>query len=121
MFLGGCLVCSRYQSGVVTDFLGILIEQVSYGSTIIPVILGTTLIYFLDKYLKKIIPNAVIYFVKPVVTMLIVVPVTFLWLGPLGTWLSTYIGYFVTFLMDTLGVLRRRFYVLYARTLSCLA
>ena len=104
MFLGGCLVCSRYQSGVVTDFLGIPIEQVSYGSTIIPVILGTTLIYFLDKYLKKIIPNAVIYFVKPVVTMLIVVPVTFLWLGPLGTWLSTYIGYFVTFLMDTLGV-----------------
>ena len=104
MFLGGCLVCSRYQSGVVTDFLGIPIEQVSYGSMIIPVILGTTLIYFLDKYLKKIIPNAVIYFVKPVVTMLIVVPVTFLWLGPLGTWLSTYIGYFVTFLMDTLGV-----------------
>lgn len=30
MFLGGCLVCSRYQSGVVTDFLGIPIEQVSY-------------------------------------------------------------------------------------------
>ena len=105
MFLAGVLVCDRYKSGVVTDFLGIPVPQVSYGSTIIPVILGVTLIYFVDKVLKKIIPNAVIYFVKPVVTMLIVVPITFLALGPLGTWLSTYIGYFVTFLMDTLGVI----------------
>lgn len=104
MFMGGILVCSRYQKGVVTDFLGIPITQVTYTSTIIPVILGVTLIYFLDKFLKKIIPNAVIYFVKPVVTMLIAVPITFLWLGPLGTWISTYIGIFVNFLMGTLGV-----------------
>ena len=48
--------------------------------------------YWVDKLLKKIIPEMVRYFLKPLLTMLIVVPITLIVLGPIGTELSGVVG-----------------------------
>ena len=40
MMLGAVLICDRFTSGKVTDFFGIAVPQVSYGSTIVPILLG---------------------------------------------------------------------------------
>ena len=103
--LGAVLICDRYTSGKVTDFFGIAVSQVSYGSTVLPIILGVSFMYYVDKVLKKIIPSAVVYFLKPLFTMIIVVPVTFLVLGPLGNNLSGYLGNFFVWIMDHVGFL----------------
>ncbi len=104
-FLGAVMISESYTSGAITDFLGIQIPQVSYASTIIPVVLGVSFMYFVDKALKRIIPKALTYFLKPLATMVIVVPVTLIVLGPLGNTLSTYVGNFFVFLMDHIGFL----------------
>ncbi len=104
-FLGAVMICDRFTSGTVTDFFGIPVPQISYGSTVIPIILGVTFMYFVDKVLKKITPDIIVYFVKPLVTMIIVVPVTLIVLGPLGSELSGYVGNFFVWIMDHLGFL----------------
>ena len=61
-------------------------------SSVLPIVLGIILMYWVDKLLKKIIPEMVRYFLKPLLTMLIVVPITLIVLGPIGTELSGVVG-----------------------------
>lgn len=102
-FLGALLISTKISGVEGLDFLGISIPTVSYGSSILPVVLGVGFMYWVDKGLKKIIPEALIFFLKPLLTMIIVAPVTLIVLGPLGTELSSYVAQFVVWLTDTLG------------------
>lgn len=101
--LGGVLVCSKINGVEGLDFLGISIPTVSYGSTILPIILGISLMYWVDKLFKKIIPEMLVFVLKPLLTMIIVVPITLVVLGPLGTNLSGYVATFILWLTDTFG------------------
>lgn len=103
MMLGAVMISPKFTSGAVTDFLGIPIMQASYGSTIFPIVLGVFFLAWVYKWVNKIIPEALTFFVTPLLTMIIVVPVQLVVLGPLGTYLSTYVGNFVVWLGDTLG------------------
>lgn len=83
-FLGATLIAPRFATGTVTDFFGIAIPQVSYSSTVIPIVLGVFFMYYVQKVLKKIIPEALTFFLTPLITMIVVVPVTLIVLGPIG-------------------------------------
>lgn len=102
-FLGALLVSTKISGIEGLDFMGIAIPKVSYGSSILPVILGVSFMYWVDKGLKKVIPEALVFFMKPLLTMFIVAPVTLIVLGPLGTELSGAVANGVVWLTDTLG------------------
>lgn len=104
-FLGALLLTQGINNTAGLNFLGINIPQVEYGSTILPVILGVFFMYYVDKLLKKVIPEFLVYFVKPLLTMIICVPVLLIILGPLGTRASGAIGDFCIWLGDTVGFL----------------
>jgi PTS system beta-glucosides-specific IIC component len=102
-FLGALLVCPKINGVKGLSFLNIPIPQVSYGSTIIPIVLGVVLMYFVDKLLKKIIPEAIVFFAKPLLTMIIVAPIELIVLGPMGTELSGAIGKACIWMGNVLG------------------
>lgn len=102
-FLGALLISSGINNVEGLDFLGIAIPQVYYGSTIMPVVFGVIFMYWVDKALKRIIPKAVIFFLKPLLTMIIVVPVTLIILGPSGTYLSGILANFIVWLHTDFG------------------
>lgn len=102
-FLGGLLVSSAISGVEGLDFIGIPITAVEYGSTVMPIMLGVGFMYYVDKFLGRILHEAIVYFLKPLLTMIVVVPVTLIVLGPLGTVLSTYVGMGINGLMDTVG------------------
>lgn len=104
-FLGGLLVATRINGVEGLSFLGISIPAVTYTSTIFPILLGVAFMYYVDKVLKKIIPDVLILFAKPLLTMIIVVPVELIILGPFGTVVSNLIGNFCIWLTNTLGFL----------------
>ena len=91
-FLGAVLVSSSISGVEGLDFFGIPIPTVEYTSSVLPIVMGIILMYWVDKLLKKIIPEMVRYFLKPLLTMLIVVPITLIVLGPIGTELSGVVG-----------------------------
>lgn len=103
MMLGALLIGSTYSSGLITDFIGINVPQVNYGSSIMPVIFGVFFMYYVDKLLDKVIPQILKFFLKPLLVMVIVAPVTLIILGPIGTILSDYVAQGIMWLYNTIG------------------
>ena len=100
----GCLLVSPSISGVEgLSFLGIAIPKVDYSSSVMPIVFGCFFMYYVDKLLKKILPEAVTYFLKPLLTMIVVVPVTLIVLGPIGTRLSGGFAAGILWMMDHFG------------------
>lgn len=108
-FLGALLVSSNISGVEGLSFLGIKIPVVDYSSSVVPIMLGVGLMYFVDKFLQKYIPETVKYFLKPLFTMIIVVPITLIVLGPIGTVLSNYVGAGIINLIRTIGWLAMPF------------
>ena len=100
-FLGAVLfVCSDAKG---LDFLGLSVPTVTYAGSVFPIILGVAVMYFVDKFLKRVIPEMFVYFLKPILTMIIVVPITLIVLGPIGTVLSNSVGAAIQAVMSVAG------------------
>lgn len=67
------------------SFLGLNVPSTVYHSSVLPVLFAVGLLVFVEKLWDKVIPEAIKGFTKPVLCMLIILPVTFLAFGPLGT------------------------------------
>ncbi|MBP2642754.1 MAG: system, beta-glucoside-specific subunit [Firmicutes bacterium] len=83
---------TMFASPVQLEFLGIPVILMSYASSVIPIIAA---VYFGSKVehaLAKVIPSVVKGFMVPFFTLLIVIPVTFIVIGPLSTWAGQIVG-----------------------------
>ena len=63
---------------------GIPVTLATYSSTVIPVILMSIALKYIDGFFDKVIPKIVKFFFKPVLTLLAVGMLTFIVLGPIG-------------------------------------
>ena len=90
-FLGATLLyfTMNIDEEVTLQFLGLTVQQVSYNSTVFPVILGVLFMSVLYKFFQKHLPEILRTIFVPLLTMLITVPVTFLVLGPIGNTIGT--------------------------------
>lgn len=75
---------AKATEGGSISFLGMPVTLASYASSVIPIILGVWFMSFVEPLADKVSPKAVKFFIKPLLTLLITAPVTFLLLGPLG-------------------------------------
>lgn len=101
--LGAVLVSPDISGVEKLDFLGIPITTANYNSTILPVIFGVLFMAVIYKPLDRYIPKEVKFFFVPLLTMLITVPITLLFLAPIGTWLGQWIGAGLIWLNVNLG------------------
>ena len=81
-------------AGQTIDFFGIPVVMPSsgYTSTVIPIILSIYFASYVEKLFKKIIPDVIKTFIVPLFTLLIVVPLTFLVIGPVASYASNGLG-----------------------------
>lgn len=101
--LGFILIGPTYTSGNITDLFGIRIPQVNYSSSIVPVIFGVFFMFYLDKRLDRIIPKSLKFFLKPLLVMMLAVPMTLILLGPIGNTLSGYVATGILWINDKFG------------------
>jgi PTS system beta-glucosides-specific IIC component len=64
----------------------------SYSSSVIPIIISAFFAAKVEKWLKTVIPDVIKAFVVPMLTLLIVVPLTFIVIGPVATWAGSLLG-----------------------------
>ena len=64
-----------------SSVFGIPVTLTTYSSTVIPVILMSISLKYIDGFLDKVIPKIVKFFFKPVLTLLIAGLLTFIVLG----------------------------------------
>ncbi|MEK0288240.1 beta-glucoside-specific PTS transporter subunit IIABC [Caldifermentibacillus hisashii] len=81
-----------FESPVYIKFLGIPVILMTYSSSVIPIILAAFVAAKVEKYLAKVIPDVVKAFLVPMFTLLIVVPLTFIVIGPIATWAGQLLG-----------------------------
>ncbi|MEH7117316.1 beta-glucoside-specific PTS transporter subunit IIABC [Neobacillus vireti] len=83
---------SLFQSDIRITFLGIPVIMMSYASSVIPILLSSFFAAKVEKGFKKIVPDVVKTFVVPFLTIIIMVPLTFLVIGPVATWAGSLLG-----------------------------
>jgi len=83
---------TMFESSVSTTFLGIPVILMNYSSTVIPIIIAIFVASKIEKIFKKIIPDVVKTFLVPFCTLLVIVPLTFLAIGPVSTWAGQLLG-----------------------------
>lgn len=93
MAIGGALthplMMQAFEAGSQSEhFLGLPVTFINYSSSVIPIIFAAWVSCWLEKCCNKIFPAAVKNFFTPLVCLGVVVPLTFLIIGPAATWLS---------------------------------
>ncbi|MFK4304780.1 PTS system beta-glucosides-specific IIC component [Paenibacillus sp. RC254] len=81
-----------FESPVYITFLGIPVILMSYASTVLPIIISTYVGSKIENFFKKVIPSVVRTFLVPFFTLLVIVPLALIAIGPLSTWAGQLLG-----------------------------
>ncbi|KAA9022281.1 glucose PTS transporter subunit IIA [Niallia endozanthoxylica] len=108
--IGGALLEPHYTDLVAAkaqnvDFLGIPVILASYSSTVFPILIAVSIYAVLDKLLKKVILKDLQMFINPLISLVVIVPLTILIFGPFGTYVGEAIGMGIEFLSSKSGLL----------------
>lgn len=76
------------SAGEAVTFFGIPVILVDYASSVVPVILSVWILSYVEKLAEKYSPSVIKFFLKPLLTMFISIPIALLIVGPLGNLLN---------------------------------
>ena len=97
MVIGGALThplmiqafeAAQAPGATADDFLGIPVTFINYSSSVIPIILAAWVSCWIERRSNAWLPAAMKNFFTPAICLAVVVPLTFLVIGPVATWLS---------------------------------
>lgn len=77
-------LAQRAGAGEAIQFLGFQLNETVYTSTVIPAILLVWFLSYLERFLDRILPEAVERLFTPLISILIAVPLTILIIGPIS-------------------------------------
>ncbi len=103
MVVGGMLVYPSFAAATGLNFLGIPVYSNSYSSTIIPIILSCAVMAPIEKFFAKHSPEILRSVLEPLCTLLIMIPLAYCLLGPVGSFLGQYLSAFVLWLYNSVG------------------
>lgn len=84
------------RAGNIVDFLGIPVLLQTYTSSVVPIILAVWLLSYVERLANRVVHESVRSFITPLISLVIVVPVTLLTIGPAGTWVSALVADMMT-------------------------
>jgi beta-glucoside PTS system EIICBA component len=87
------------------DFIGIPVIVMSYSSTVFPILIAVSIYAILDKFLKKVIYKDIQMFINPLISLVVIVPLTLLVFGPFGTYVGEGLGIGIEFLSSKSGLI----------------
>lgn len=94
--MGGILLHPNFaalvSAGEPVHFLGMPVTLVNYGSSVLPIILIVGVLAYVQKFFDKIMPKAVSLILVPLCTILVMIPVALVIVGPLGNILGNYLA-----------------------------
>jgi beta-glucoside PTS system EIICBA component len=105
--LGTVFAGTMFETSFYSTFLGlpVLLPASGYPSSVVPVMVAVFFASKVEKLLKKIIPDVIKLFFVPMITLIVMVPLTYLAIGPITTILSALIGGLFTALYGFSGIL----------------
>lgn len=80
------------------------VPVLNYSSSVIPIILAIWLLSVVEPRVKKVVPRALNIMFSPMITLLIVIPLTLILLGPLGNYIGQVLVIGISWLFDNAGL-----------------
>ena len=104
MALGGTMcyptVVTLMTSESAVTMFGLEITKANYASTVIPIIIGVCILAYIEKFLDKVIPEVLKIIFVPGISLLVMVPATFMLFGPIGIYIGNFISAIYSWMMD---------------------
>ncbi|WP_066890415.1 beta-glucoside-specific PTS transporter subunit IIABC [Clostridium nigeriense] len=94
---------SALNTGDPVAFFGIPVRMISYGSSVVPILLIVFAQSYVEKIAKKISPASVKVFLVPLITLIITSLIGFTALGPLGNYVGEILAIGMNFINDKAG------------------
>lgn len=91
--------------GGASSFIGIPVVIVDYSSTVFPVFIAVCMYAAFEKQLKKMIHKDLQMFLVPMLSLVVIVPLTVMIFGPFGVYVGNGIGAAISFLGERSGLL----------------
>lgn len=110
--IGAILVYPSMMTAIAdgtVNIFGLAIRNFTYTGTTIPVILSCVLLKYVEKLAKKIVPQVIYIFGVTMLELIIVVPLTYLIVGPVGNLITSAVTSFILWLSNTAGFLAPAF------------
>lgn len=94
--LGTVFTGTAFEMSYYLTFFGIpvIMPASGYTSSVVPIILAVAVAAPLEHWLKKVIPDVIKLFVVPFVTLIVMVPLTYLVIGPIASILCSILSLF---------------------------
>lgn len=92
-------------NGATTSFIGIPVVLMSYNSTVVPIILSIWAYSYLYKFLDKHITENLKLVLLPLISLVVMVPLTIIVIGPLGVYGGEAIANVVNWLIERSSIL----------------
>ena len=104
MIIGGTL-CYPAFTALMTgqapvSFLGLPVTKAIYTSSVIPIIIAVWVLSYVEKFLKKYVPEVLKIIMVPTLALLIMLPATLLLFGPIGIYLGNAINFTYKFIYE---------------------
>ncbi|KOY15836.1 beta-glucoside-specific PTS transporter subunit IIABC [Paenibacillus xylanivorans] len=87
-----------------TTFVGIKVIAATYSSTVIPIILAIWIASYVERAVDRVTHASLKLLIVPTVTLLIMVPLTLMTVGPLGTVLGNGLSGGISWLFDNMSI-----------------
>lgn len=85
------------------DLFGCALPAITYSNSFFPIILAIIAMRYIGKLLDHLVPKALQYFFNPVLLLVITLPITLVFFGPLGTMLSDALNGVFQFIITNVG------------------
>ncbi|UQZ35646.1 PTS beta-glucoside transporter subunit EIIBCA [Paenibacillus sp. PK3_47] len=93
------------SSGEPVSFLSIPVTAVSYASSVIPILLAVWLLSYVEKTVDRFVIPSLKLLLVPLISLLIMVPVTLIAIGPLGTFIGDGLSGGINWLLNEGGLI----------------
>jgi len=108
MIIAGVLVHPNFaalsKDGIqYADFFGVPVRLAMYSNGVVPVLLGVWFMSYVERFAEKVSPNLIKIFLKPLIVIVITMPVVLIVLGPLGTYIGDYFIVLIQFIYAKAG------------------
>ncbi|WP_088013193.1 beta-glucoside-specific PTS transporter subunit IIABC [Gottfriedia acidiceleris] len=97
-------ITALLNSGKPVHFIGLPVTAVTYASSVIPILLAIWIASYVEKWTDRVTPSMVKLIIVPTVTLLVMVPITLIAVGPLGVIIGSGLSKGVTFLYAHTGI-----------------
>lgn len=93
-----------FKSGAPVNFMSLPVPTVNYASTVIPILLAVWLLSRVEKLIDRVMPGVLKTMFVPLLSLVIVTPITLIAIGPLGIFAGNALSSGIIWLVENAGV-----------------